>query len=278
MDEGPAAEIRALRRTPVNIPDIAQLYSPQHRGRALASAAALVAIVAAVDWVIKPNFSLNFLYLFPIMLAGGFLSRWQIVAMGVCCAFLGELFSPFPQADAATRMAMMSVAFTGTGLFVSELVHKRQFVVEHLQQLTDQVRHRQDAEQQIQILIESSPAAIVTVDSAGSIDLANQAAVQLLAPGHTLTGEPIRNYLPALESVARGHRSHVLPHDHAMQRTAAGGRSLSGRHMVFDLQDAFRSQAGGHHCRSFRRPARPRRSELESSVEEHTHPDGRDVA
>ncbi|MGO4885040.1 MAG: ATP-binding protein [Bryobacteraceae bacterium] len=186
------------------MPDIAMLYSPPNRTRALTAAAALVAIIASVDWAIKPNFLLNFLYLFPIMLAGGFLSRWQIVVMGFCCAILGELFSPFSQADAATRMAMMSAAFIGTGLFVSELVHKRQLVVEHLQELTEQVRHREDAEQQIQILIESSPAAIVTVDSAGSIDLANQAAVQLLAPGGTLAGEPIRKYLPALESVARG--------------------------------------------------------------------------
>ncbi len=189
------------------MPDIALLSSPQNRARALAAAAALVAFVAGVDWAIKPNFSLNFLYLFPIMLAGGFLSRWQIAAMGVCCAVLGEVFSPFPEADAATRMAMMSAAFTGTGLFVSELVHKRQMVVEHLQQLTEQIRQREDAEQQIQILIETSPAAIVTVDSAGSIDLANQAAGQLLAPGRPLAGEPIGNYLPALESVARGHRS-----------------------------------------------------------------------
>lgn len=193
--------------TILNMPDIAQLYAPQNRARALTVAAALVAIIATVDWVIKPNFSLNFLYLFPILLAGGFLARWQIAFMGVCCAVLGETFSPFPQADAATRMAMMSVAFTGTGLFVSELVHKRQLVVEHLQQLTEQVRHREDAEQQIQILIESSPAAIVTVDANGSIDLANQAAIQLLAPGRPLVGEPIRSYLPALESVAKGHRS-----------------------------------------------------------------------
>jgi signal transduction histidine kinase len=191
----------------VNMPDIALLYSPQNRARALASCAVLVALIASVDWVAQPNFSLNFLYFFPIMVGGGFLSRWQIGALGVFCAVLGEAFSPFPQADAATRMAMMSVAFTGTGLFVSELVHKRQLMVEHLQQLTEQVRHREDAEQQLQVLIESSPAAIVTVDSSGLIDLANQAAMQLLAPGHPLAGQPIRNYLPALESVAQGHRS-----------------------------------------------------------------------
>jgi len=189
------------------MPDIALLYSPQNRRRALAATAALVALVAAADWITKPNFSLNFLYLFPIMLAGGFLNRWQIAVMGVCCAILGELFSPFPQADAGTRMAMMSIAFTGTGLFVSELIHKRQLAVEHLQELTEQIRQREDAEQQIQILIETSPAAIVMVDSAGLIVLANQAARQLLAPGHSLSGEPIRHYLPALEPVALGHRS-----------------------------------------------------------------------
>jgi len=189
------------------MPDIALLYSPQNRRRALAATAALVALVAAADWITKPNFSLNFLYLFPIMLAGGFLNRWQIGVLGVCCAILGELFSPFPQADAGTRMAMMSIAFTGTGLFVSELIHKRQLAVEHLQELTEQIRQREDAEQQIQILIETSPAAIVMVDSAGLIVLANQAARQLLAPGHSLSGEPIRHYLPALEPVALGHRS-----------------------------------------------------------------------
>jgi two-component system sensor kinase FixL len=188
--------------------DIAPLFSPLSRARALTAAALLVAIVATVDWAIKPNFSLNFLYLFPIMLAGGFLSRWQIAGMGVCCAVLGELFSPFSQADAPTRMAMMTIAFTGTGLFVSELVHKRQLAMEHLQQLTEEVRHREDAEQQIQILIETSPAAIVTVDSAGSIVLANQSAQQLLAPGGAvLAGQAIRGYLPALQSVAQSYRS-----------------------------------------------------------------------
>jgi len=189
------------------MPDIALLYAPTNRARALAAAAALVALIAAGDWVAKPNFSLHFLYLFPIMLAGGFLARWQIAGMGVFCAFLGEIFSPFPHADAPTRLAMMSVAFTGTGLFISELVHKRQLAMEHLQQLTAQIRQREDAEQQLQILIESSPAAIVTVDSSGAVVLANQAAQQLLSTGGLpLAGEPIRNYFPTLESVAQSSR------------------------------------------------------------------------
>ncbi len=193
------------------MPDVSFLYSPPNRLRALTAAGALIAIIAVVDWATKPNFSLNFLYLFPIMLAGGFVTRLQIAALGIFCAILGELFSPFPAADAATRMAMMSTAFIGTGLFVSELVQKRQLALEHVRELSEHIKHREDAEQQIQILIESSPAAIVTVDSSGSIVLANQAAQQLLAlgggPGGPLAGEPIRNYLPALESVAQSNRA-----------------------------------------------------------------------
>jgi two-component system, LuxR family, sensor kinase FixL len=193
------------------MPDVSFLYSPPNRARALTAAGALIAVIAVVDWAIKPNFSLSFLYLFPIMLAGGFLTRPQIAVLGIFCAILGELFSPFPSTDAATRMAMMSTAFVGTGLFVSELVQKRLLALEHVRELSEHIKHREDAEQQIQILIESSPAAIVTVDSSGSIVLANQAAQQLLAPGGgpsvPLTGEPIRNYLPALESVAQTNRA-----------------------------------------------------------------------
>lgn len=187
--------------------DASLIYSRPNRARVLAAAAALIVLIAGLDWATKPNFSLNFLYLFPIMLAGGFLSRPQIVGLGIFCAVLGELFSPFPSADAATRMAMMSVAFAGTGLFVSELIQNRQRALEHVQELSEHIKHREDAEQQVQILIESSPAAIVTVDASGSIVLANQAAQQLLAPGGTsLAGEPIRNYLPALQPVAQSNR------------------------------------------------------------------------
>src|SRR5579864_5170000 len=67
------------------MPDLAYLYSPPNRARMLIAAVALIAVIAAVDWAIKPNFSLNFLYLFPIMLAGGFLSRLQIVGLGIFC-------------------------------------------------------------------------------------------------------------------------------------------------------------------------------------------------
>jgi PAS domain S-box-containing protein len=53
-------------------------------------------------------------------------------------------------------------------------------------------------------LVETSPAAIVTVDDHGSIELANRAAIEMLAPraGH-LIGEPISAFLPELHHAIR---------------------------------------------------------------------------
>jgi len=108
-------------------------------------------------------------------------------------------------------MAMVTIAFTGTGFFISELVRKRQLVGTHLQELKEQVRFRRDAEEQLEMLIETSPAAIITMDSAGMILRANEAARQLLAPAdRSLAGQSVRSYLPDLYAAARNYDSMIL--------------------------------------------------------------------
>jgi PAS domain S-box-containing protein len=56
----------------------------------------------------------------------------------------------------------------------------------------------------LKVLVETSPAAIVTVDERGFIELANAAAVELLNPraGH-LIGDPIAAFLPELHHALR---------------------------------------------------------------------------
>ena len=50
-------------------------------------------VIAFADWWTKPFVAFGILYLFPIMLAAGFLPRWVIVLLGACCAVLSEVFS-----------------------------------------------------------------------------------------------------------------------------------------------------------------------------------------
>ena len=184
--------------------DLWSIYAPSNRTWMLLFASILIAAIAVADWVTTHYVSLGFLYLFPIIMLGGFLSRPQIVGVALVCSVLQEAFSNLPENEAVVRLVFSSASFVGTGLFISEMIRNRRIVLKHLGELEDQVKLRQDAEEQLRSLIESSPAAIVTIDSDGKVLLANEAAQQLLAPGKApLPGQPVSAYLPALETVLK---------------------------------------------------------------------------
>lgn len=187
------------------------IFVPTNRRMLLSIAALMVAAIAVTDWMTKPYISLGFLYLFPIIIVGGFLSRWQTIGVALVCAVLQEAFSNLPENEAIFRLVLSSIGFSGTGLFVSELLRNRRIVLQHVEELESEVKLRRDAEDQLQVLIESSPAAIVTIDTTGKIILANHAANQLLAPGTlSLKGQPIRSYLPSLQTVVQTQPSRAF--------------------------------------------------------------------
>ncbi len=166
------------------------IWEPRNRTPILLTSAGIVLVIAAVDWWTKPYVSLGFLYLFPIMLAAGFLPRWAVVLMGIACAELSERFSNLDPADALLRTSFEALALVGSGLFISEVLRNR--------------RLRLASQERLRALVETSPAAIVTVDERGFIELANQAAAELLLPrdGH-LIGQPIAAFLPELHHALR---------------------------------------------------------------------------
>ena len=148
----------------------------------------MVVVVAVVDWWTKPYVSLGFLYLFPIMLAAAYLPRWTVGLLGIGCAWLAEVFSSLT--PSFIRLTFETLALVGCGLFVGELIRNRRLSLE--------------SQARLRALVETSPAAIVTVDEHGSIELANQAAIELLAPrdGH-LIGDPIAAFVPELHHAIR---------------------------------------------------------------------------
>jgi two-component system, LuxR family, sensor kinase FixL len=167
-----------------------RIWEPRSRTIILAVSALGVLAIAAVDWWTKPYVSLGFLYLFPIMLAAGFLPRWGTVGLGIGCALLSERFSNLDPSDSPIRLAFEAMALCGCGLFTSELLRNRRLSLA--------------SQEKIRVLVETSPAAIVTIDEHGFIELANAAAVDLMAPrdGH-LIGYPIAAFLPELHHALR---------------------------------------------------------------------------
>ncbi len=188
--------------------EFSSIYTEHNRKRFLVAAAILIVAIAVVDWQTKPFISIGFLYLFPILLIAGFLPRWQITVVALVCAVLQELFSELPSNEAVTRLLMASAGFVATGLFVSEIIRNRQVTLNHLKEVETQIALRKEIEEQLQVLVESSPVAIVTIDSAGAVLLANEASQTLLAPGSApIVGQPIGEFLPALQGVVQTQRS-----------------------------------------------------------------------
>lgn len=185
-------------------PDLVSWSSREKRNRALAIALIAIAVISTTDYFVVPNLALGFLYVFPVLIAAGFLSRWQIVVLTFACACLREAFAPFQHGvNSIPRVGMVWWAFAGVGLFMHELVLNRQQTVEHLARLRSEmelrereVRLREDIERQLQALVESSPAAILTTTEDGTIELSNDAAQRLLRTESPLPGKDINRYIP----------------------------------------------------------------------------------
>ena len=173
-------------------------------------AAAMILTVALIDWRVELNVSFGFLYLFPMLILGSCLPRWQLALLGGLCTFLAERFAPFAWGAAAgvPRDIFMFTAYFGTGLFAYESARNRLLTSQHVREVEQEALLRRDAEQQMKALIESSPAAILTVDSTGRILMANQAAHRLLGfEPETMSGESIRDFLPPLAAVPAADES-----------------------------------------------------------------------
>jgi PAS domain S-box-containing protein len=167
-----------------------RLWQDRNRNPVLIISATIILVIALVDWWTKPYVSLGFLYLFPIMFAAAFLPRWLVALLGVVCAILAEQFSLLEPSTATVRLSFVMLALVGCGLFVGEMARNRRLSME--------------SQARLKVLVETSPAAIVTVDERGFIELANRAAVELLIPrGVDLIGEPVAAYLPELHHALR---------------------------------------------------------------------------
>ena len=164
------------------------MWDPRKRTAVLSLSAALIVAIAVVDWWTKQYLALGFLYLFPVILSAGFIPRWAVVMLGLGCAALSDVFSSLDKS--LIRPGFEALAIIGGGLFVAELIRNRRLSLE--------------SQQRFRILVETSPAAIVTIDEEGFIQLANRAAADILAPREgILVGHPIAAFMPELHRAVR---------------------------------------------------------------------------
>jgi two-component system sensor kinase FixL len=169
--------------------------------RAIAYAAASIALIAITDWRVEINATLGFLYIFPMVLLGTALGWWQIVAAALFCTMLSDRLDPFPMEMELARDILIFLTLSVTGLLSLNLTKSYRREKESL-------GIQSAAEEQLKFLIETSPAAILTMTAAGEILLGNPAAHRLLGVTEgSLSGRNIARYIPALGSIPSGDES-----------------------------------------------------------------------
>ena len=148
-----------------------------------AATAATIVPIGLADWAIGNRASLGVLYILPMMLAATVAQPVETLGLAILCSFLRSLFDlPSPPLEVVLRFIFAVLAYAGSGLFVSALIRNRQL------------------ERQLTMLVESSPAAILTTDAAGCVLACNQAAnlLLMLSGKESLLGRSIGRYIPLL--------------------------------------------------------------------------------
>ena len=215
------------------------------RTAVLIRAVLMTAAISLIDWRIEGNIPLGFLYLFPMLLVGSVLTRWQIGIAAAICTVLTELFDSFDWYLPAgiPRDILIFAAFFCTGLFVYEMIRSRQTALQHTLDIEREARARSDAEEQLKVLVESSPAAVFTTDAEGVVLLANEAAHRLFVIRQgTLPGQSIRDFLPSLVNVFSQRSSAGSAFRTAMQ---CRGRRANGEVFMADVWFSTYSTTAG---------------------------------
>ncbi len=176
-------------------------------------AGVLITLIALVDWSVVEDVPLGFMYLLPMLILGRVLKPWQTGLAAALCTYLTEEFDTFSWnlRTGLPRDVLYFMAFFSIGLVVYEMNRNRQIILEQLHEIERQSEARREAEEQLTVLIESSPAAIITADSDGAVLMANEAAHRMLGMGvPALLGRSIHRYLPSLANVSGRETSQYL--------------------------------------------------------------------
>jgi PAS domain S-box-containing protein len=200
----------------------------------LIRAGIMIVVIASLDWWIVGEIPLGFLYLLPMLTVGIALNAWQIGASAILCTALAEFFDDLSWnlRTGISRDVLYFAAFLGAGLYVRTVSLNRRAALEHLHEIESQRDARREAEEQLSVLIESSPAAIVTTNADGSVLMANEAAHRMLGiPQGKLQGKVIYRYLPSLTNVTR----HEASQQHFRTVMQARGQRDDGETFLADI-------------------------------------------
>jgi two-component system sensor kinase FixL len=188
------------------VEEVKRKFLMADRARSLVLIVAMVALIATADWFVGNKASLGVFYILPMVVGASALPTAGIILLAVLCSAFRSTFDiPSPYVEQLLRFIFATLAYASAGLLVATLIRNRELAIAHLANLRHEQELRREAEEQLRILVESSPAAILTVDGAGKVIAANRATDHLftIPEGDSIRGRQIGGYLPVLADALR---------------------------------------------------------------------------
>ena len=117
----------------------------------LAGGAALIALIAVIDWRIELNATLGFLYLFPMVLLGTALNWPSLIATAVGCTLLSDRLDPFSGEMETARDLLIFLTLATSGLLSLAVTKAYRREMESLARLRKEAVARRSAEEQLEL-------------------------------------------------------------------------------------------------------------------------------
>ncbi len=160
-------------------------------------------LLSWLDRHVHNTVPLPLIYLFPMAVISTIARRSEVLIAAGVLVVVAEFSDAFRWnlTQGLARDSLYLMAYAAEGLYITEMLSKRRIERLHVNALTQEVTARKEAEEQLQLLIECSSAAILTADHSGKIVQANLAATRLFTPDHqqpARLGGPLGSFLPAL--------------------------------------------------------------------------------
>lgn len=169
-------------------------------------AATLVAFLAYLDYAYF-NVSLGLMYILPVVIAATVCDRLEVMGVAVLCAALRHLFlPPLSLHEGALRFLLAFAAYLGGGLMVVEIARNRRLAEAHADELETATKLRNEAQEHLRQLAESSPAAIFTTDERGALLSYNRAAIDMFGVEEGMKRGEVPNagdFLPVLRDALK---------------------------------------------------------------------------
>lgn len=165
----------------------------------------VLVIVMVLEWFQNLDYSLGIFYVLPIVLAATVLNWWQTLLAAVFCAWARSLFTAgLPPIEYWLRFLMALLAYGGVGGLVSEMSRNRRAILAAYARLKMEEDLRRRAEDQLRMLVESSPAAIMTLNHRAEVLAANRAAHDMLGfEPASMLGLCVEDYVPVFAGALR---------------------------------------------------------------------------